>query len=281
MNSNSRKMQNENQAPVFHSALERGNSNAPFIIACVVVAVAALLLTTATAALKLHFQKQSVAIARQLALIPADLGPWKQVTKDEPLEADMEQTLGTRQYIFRWYVDTRMVPQSAIDEFADASADRQQGMVRMLADQQQGCAVQLAVTYYTGLIDTVAHIPDRCYIADGYEPSSYDIVNWSTGHSRSTEARYIHFEDQTGRRAAEPMNVAYFFRVNDAYTSSPLQVRWKLQDLRQKYGFYAKVELMTVMKDHAKSAAVMTDFLTYAMPEIEKSWPDWQKVNAK
>jgi hypothetical protein len=258
----------------------RASSNTPFIISCLVIALAAITLTTATAALKLHFRKQSVAIARQLSQIPSELGPWKQVTKDEPLEADMEQTLGTRQYIFRWYVDTRKVPQSVLDQFPDASSMRQQGMVKMLSDQDPGCAVQLAVTYYTGLVDTVAHIPDRCYIADGFQPSAYDEANWNTGPGRTTQARFIHFEDQTGR-GVDSVNVAYFFRVNDIYTDDSLQVRWKLQDLRQKYGFYAKVELRTDMKDHAKSASVMTDFLTYAMPEIEKSWPDWNKVNAK
>lgn len=258
----------------------RGAANAPFVVSCIVIGVAALLLTTATASLKLHFQKQPVPIARELSAIPADLGPWKQVTKDEPLESDVEATLGTKQYIFRWYVDTRVVPQSVLDKFKDQPSDYQQAMVRELADQAPGAAVQLAVTYYTGMVDTVAHIPDRCYVADGYEPSEYQVVNWATGANRTTEARYIHFEDQTGRRT-EPMNVAYFFRVNDIYTSDPLQVRMELQNLRQKYGFYAKVELMTMMKDHDKSARVMTDFLTNAMPEIEKSWPDWKKVNAR
>jgi hypothetical protein len=283
-------MQNESQSfglyssfCIHHSAFgirRRGQNHAPFIIACVVIALAAITLTTATATLKLHFQKQSVPIARPLTMIDSHLGPWVQVSKDEPLEADIEQTLGTKQYIFRWYVDSRQVPQDVIDKFTDMDANRQQGMARELAVEKPGSAVQLAVTYYTGMVDTVAHIPDRCYVADGYEPSAYDTVNWVTGPGRNTEARYIHFEDQTGQRASQPMNVAYFFRVNDIYTSSPLDVRWTLQDLKQKYGFYAKVELMTIMGDHAKSASVMTDFLTYAMPEIEKSWPDWTKVNA-
>ena len=36
--------------------------------------------------------------------------------------------------------------------------------------------VNLGLTYYTGLVDTVAHIPDRCYIADGYEArTKYDV----------------------------------------------------------------------------------------------------------
>ena len=28
----------------------------------------------------------------------------------------------------------------------------------------------MSVTYYTGMVDTVAHVPERCVTADGYEP---------------------------------------------------------------------------------------------------------------
>ena len=45
--------------------------------------------------------------------------------------------------------------------------------------------VNFAVTYYTGLVDTVAHIPDRCYVADGFEPTSYTKENWPCFAGRS------------------------------------------------------------------------------------------------
>ena len=64
--------------------------------------------------------------------------------------------------------------------------------------------------YYTGMVDTVAHIPDRCYIADGYVPSSYSTENWKTGKPGGTEVRFINFEDQTGEGKV-PRCVAYFF----------------------------------------------------------------------
>lgn len=271
----------EKTAFFVRDSLRCASATAPFIVACCVVGISALLLTSATAGLKLHFKKQAVPIARPLKEIPERLGPWVQVTKDEPLEADLEQALGTHQYIFRWYADSRKIPQEQLDEFANRSSQVQQGMVAEMSAAQPAAFVQLAVTYYTGLVDTVAHIPDRCYVADGYVPSEYEKVRWVTGPGRITEARYIHFEDQATGTSKEPVNVAYFFRVNDSYESDPLQVRWQLEDLREKYGFYAKIELRTDMPDHAKSAGVMTDFLTYAMPEIEKSWPDWKKINAK
>ena len=32
------------------------------------------------------------------------------------------------------------------------------------------------------LVDTVAHVPDRCVTADGYEPKSYEIKKWPIAH---------------------------------------------------------------------------------------------------
>ncbi len=40
--------------------------------------------------------------------------------------------------------------------------------------------INIGVTYYTGMVDTVARIPERCYIADGFEPTSYKVVTWSS-----------------------------------------------------------------------------------------------------
>jgi hypothetical protein len=142
--------------------------------------------------------------------------------------------------------------------------------------------VNMGLTYYTGLVDTVAHIPDRCYIADGYEPSSYDKPTWdltTPGSSKPAlvDVRFISFEDQTGRNA-EPKCVAYVFHVDGYYESDPLAVRARLQSLTQRYGYYAKVELMTLGDDTQVASDTMRSFLTAARPEIEACLPDWQKV---
>jgi hypothetical protein len=140
--------------------------------------------------------------------------------------------------------------------------------------------VNMGLTYYTGLVDTVAHIPDRCYIADGYEPSSYDQPVWNMSPADSTnptnvQVRFISFEDQTGRNS-EPKCVAYFFHVDGAYESDPLAVRQQLQSLTKRYGYYAKVELMTLGDDTQASADTMRDFMVAARPQIEACLPDWQ-----
>jgi hypothetical protein len=147
--------------------------------------------------------------------------------------------------------------------------------------------LSLAVTYYTGKVDTVAHIPERCYVADGYQyTDTPETVQWNLGPNRlgkspadpqSIGIRFLNFEDQTGAKRITK-RVAYFFFANGQYESDNLRVRQTLGDLRSKHAFYAKVELMSIIPDHDQCAVVMTDFLTSALPEIEKCLPDWNSV---
>jgi uncharacterized protein DUF3485 len=225
-------------------------------------------------------------LRRDLKTIPPKLGHWVQVSKDEPLEPDMEHVLAATHYIFRDYVDDRLVSPAEINAFNDKSYRERKIMVAQLQQERPNAVLNAAVTYYTGLVDTVAHIPDRCYIADGFVPSDYKILSWSAFNgrpgraARNEDVRYINFEDQVASRQSAPRNVAYFFHANGTYTADPIGVRVQLQDLRQRYGYYAKIELMTVMRNADESAKMMNDFLTSALPQIEQCLPDWKQVTA-
>ncbi len=145
-----------------------------------------------------------------------------------------------------------------------------------------GDVIHLGLTYYTGLVDTVAHIPDRCYIADGYEPSSYTVPTWKLGPDASGKyfplpVRFISFQDSTGNNRVSKC-VAYVFHTNGHYESDPLGVRQTLEDLTERYGYYAKIEMMTVGEDTEVASAAMTEFLTAARPQIEACLPDWNKL---
>ena len=263
-----------------------------FMAAVVVLAVAAVGLNASVGYMKLHFKKQPVPMARPLASIPADLGLWQQVSQDEALDPEIEHALGTDQYIFRDYMDARVVGKETIaavrrlnESILDAKTpedvkrlkdERAQLIGRTRLSHPTG-VINLAVTYYTGLVDTVAHVPDRCYVADGYEPKTWQELNWNIDEERPVEVRLISFEDGTGR-SASTRSVAYFFHVNGNFTSSPNAVRLALQNLFERHGYYAKVEVMTLIKDPAASARVMQDFLSNVMPEVRKSLPDWEAV---
>ncbi|HEX8521137.1 MAG TPA: exosortase-associated EpsI family protein [Tepidisphaeraceae bacterium] len=294
--------------PALAGAMRRVFSKPQFMAAFILLVIAALGLNFAVDFMKLHFKKEPVPLARKLTLIGDKLGPWVQVNPDKAIDKEIEDVLGTNQYIFREYVDERIAGGDVRQRFArlleqeDRATDpaertkfqnQREEMLSQIRGKNPEAVVNLAVTYYTGMVDTVAHVPDRCYVADGYEPRPGEdvYVKWPIGHelpdgakpkvdgkaSDQLEVHYINFEDQTGTRKVT-RSVAYFFHANGEFVSSPLGVRRKLQNLFERHGYYAKVEVMTLVSDADKSARVMTDFLTEALPDIYRSMPDWQKV---
>lgn len=257
-----------------------------FIIAATILAVAAIGLNTAVSALQLRFRKEAVPLAKYgklLDTIPVRVGDWVQVSKDEPLDKEIQDALATDQYIFRDYVNSTVVKD--LSEFDGKSSKERKMLLGRLQAEHPEAVVNVAVTYYTGLVDTVAHIPERCYIADGYQPSRQpEVMTVDTGQKHLGEPatgpialRFINFEDQTaaGRVTRQ---VAYCFFTNGHYESDPLGVRTTLQNLRYKHGFYSKIELMTVLKDRERAQKTMAAFLTAALPEIERCMPDWNSV---
>jgi len=266
----------------FSAALRRALRQPAFLTVAIILGLAAVSLNGATEFLQLHFKKQPVPLRRKLTEIPQRLGPWVQVTQDTAISHEIEETLQTKEYIYRFYVDSRRVPQDVLDEFRDKDVETQRRMISVIQAKDPHAVVNAAVTYYTGMVDTVAHIPDRCYVADGYQPTHYDLKRWDAFNGRKGDglARYIAFEDQTPERRSVAKNVAYFFHSNGQYVCDPLGVRKNLQNLFETHGYYAKVELLMITPDREEAAGRMNDFLTHALPEVEKCLPDWAAVKA-
>jgi hypothetical protein len=216
-----------------------------------------------------------------------------QVSPDQALDKEMQDVLGTDKYIFRNYVDERLTHPGIADQFKDKTDKERDKLLAQIRRENPRAVVSLSVTYYTGMVDTVAHVPDRCVTADGYEPTSYETPRWPIGAQLppaakvdgkdDIEVRFINFEDQTGTSNV-PRNIAYFFHSNGKFISSPLGVRQELANLFEKRGYYAKIECMTTIeepnKESHESAKVLTDFLSAALPEIYRCMPDWNQQPA-
>jgi len=267
------------------TALRRGLSQPQFLAAFIVLFVAALSLNGATQYLRLYFKKEPVPLAKALDEIPPLLGPWVQVSQDPPMDPEMLDILGTKQYVFRDYVDSRLVDAPTIAEFKTKTDREQAALLSRIQLEHPAAVVRAAVTYYTGMVDTVAHIPDRCYVADGFEPRSKEFPTWTVADRNHKPVKVtvssIHFEDSVPGRGSVTRNVAYFFHCNGGYEYDAISgVRIRLQNLAERHAYYAKIEVMTSMDDHQKSDQVIADFLTNALPEIEACLPDWQQVKA-
>ena len=293
-------------APDQPSPWKAAFSHRAFLAAVGVLALAAVGLNAATEALQVYFKKQPVALRQRLdddkAGLPATLGNWVQVDEQNSLAPDVQHSLGTKEFVFRTYVDTAKLPPDAMaflkPLLADpAKAAERRAAVAKIEEVAPEAVIALNVTYYTGMVDTVAHIPERCMVADGFEPKNPQTVamtagTYDDGKPREIPVQFFTFEDQTGRGRMN-RHVAYFFHCNGGYEPNPVGVRVKLQNLFERHGYYAKVELMA--DEHARTTAgpaaeakraesakkvqaAMEDLLTAALPEVERCLPDWQAV---
>ena len=253
------------------------------------LAISAVGLNAAVGIMRVQFQKLPVPLAASIESVPGQLGPWTQVSLDRRIDHATEETLGTQEYVFRTYVDRTKVKPEMLAKFKDLSEAERERLSRQVQAEHPDAVVRFALTYYTGSVDTVPHIPERCYTASGLDPIGAKEVVWPIFPSRPAgqrdmRVRSIQFEQQATAGGVaigstpEPKNVAYFFQVNGGYASDPISgVRLKLQDLTVRHGYFAKIELATTGRDRAVAATAMTDFLVHAMPAIEAVLPDWSK----
>ena len=264
----------------------------PFIVAGSILLLALVALQSVLGALQLHTIKKAVPLREQLFLIPYEIGPYRNVKELEepPLPKEVEAELGTDKYIGRTYWDSR----------------------RKKTDT--GSMVRLFVSYYTGTPDTVPHVPERCMVAGGakglgiyyreMDLSSaryYHITEGDDDHrqlmARTEQGHKVRMPtnevtvrafDSLMFSADSPSTVMYFFAANGRYIADPKGVRILVFDLRDKYAYWCKIELVAghlaagagFVGEGPEDDAVATAerFLTYALPEIMACLPDWVEV---
>lgn len=89
--------------------------------------------------------KQPVPLRHSFSDLPRQVGPWQRIGADAELSAEVEESLGTDLYLSRDYA---------------RHGHPEEGILRF------------HIAYYTGMIDAVPHIPERCYVGSGYAKSA-------------------------------------------------------------------------------------------------------------
>ena len=206
----------------------------------------------AMSALDVYLRKEPVAMRADFGSIPTVLGRWKKVGEDQQMDAAMVESLGTDKYLTRNY---------ALD-----------------GDPSKG-SMLLHLAYYTGMIDTVPHIPERCWGAGGLvqrgEPTLLPLelpmlaavragapVNAATGkpypiaelvdpvtHASEDVALPIGdftmtlttFQDPKAPRFEQLGG--YLFVANGRCTPSTLAVRQLAFDLSDRSAYFCKLQL--------------------------------------
>ena len=254
-------------------------------VVCAVLLCAAIGLNASVAALKWSFRKEPVPLRAPVSAISAGLGPWVQLNVDTKLSAEMEQTLGTQEYIQRVYVDTRLADPAVLArwEAADVKTDELREELYQSAVSRDPLAVmRLHVAYYTGAVDTVPHIPERCMLAGGFDPVGRTLADLALQGGAPLRVSFVQFQERAGHAHPMTFSVGYLFHVNGDWEHDAVTgVRKRLQNLSERHAYFAKVELMTQgpQTPAAQAQRAMGDFLTHAAPEIERILPDWSALS--
>lgn len=97
----------------------------------------------------LHMQKIPIYPEnnRQVSAIPTETENWIRIGADHISSSEIVETLGTENYVSRDY------------------------MLKSSQDSKQPVRVELHAAYYTGMIDTVPHVPERCFVGGGLQQS--------------------------------------------------------------------------------------------------------------
>jgi hypothetical protein len=247
----------------------------------------------AAQAARAYFAKEPVELRLPLTRISKQLGPWQATGQDVPLTAELEESLGTSFYLDRTYERKGAGSPPAV--------------------------VYVHVPYYTGLIDAVPHVPDRCLQAGGWVVTSLpdnidlpiDRSGWrpdpqrrnldtgepypvlTFGHHVTGQAQTVRmpiggFKLRTTefRDAAKPdvrIFAGYFFIANGRVTPTPEGVRAFAFNLNTRYAYYAKIQFtMYVSEQTTKEefAEVVADLASELLPELMLCLPDWSEVES-
>ncbi|MGD9689190.1 MAG: exosortase/archaeosortase family protein [Phycisphaerales bacterium] len=274
---------------------------APSVLVCMgVLSATALALPITIKSLGVHLRKLPIYAEgdRQLRTIPNETESWKQLGQDLVESSEAVAELGTQNYLTRQY---------APKVGSRADAERPRG--------GSGGIIQLHVAYYTGMIDAIPHVPERCMVAGGWIineggtrtiPLTLDRSSWSphedpaaAGEGYQQAKRSNYFSAAPGQRVTLPLDVenlamritqfsdpsgqqkyfaGYFFIANGGVAASAEEVRVKAFDYRNDYAFYCKVQMSGSFESAEDLAARASSLMSELLPEIMSCVPDWRKV---
>jgi len=262
-----------------------------FIIVGLLLAGTWVGFTFAVQALNIYLQKYPVEMRSPFANIARTLDPWQAVGDDRVMDPAIVLELGTDKYLDRNYA-RHGVPAEGV--------------------------ISVHLAYYTGMIDAVPHVPDRCFVAAGFEklaePSNLalplDVSKWRDDtelRNHSTGLPYplmAHRSDIHGTRMVRmPLGEwflrttefkderspdsriysGYLFIANGRVTPSPERVRLLAFEKSEKYAYYCKVQFTMAGRELTpeRFLAHCAELTGPLLPELMQKLPDWSEVERR
>jgi exosortase len=267
----------------FSGSITRG-----FIIAIVLLSTAAIGLKVGVSSLNVYLHKEPVFPRKDFSVLPNKIDNWEKTGEDIRIDAAGVEALGTNVYLNRVFKHTTLPLPS----------------------------LQLHIAYYTGQVDSVPHVPDRCMGAAGYvpltaEPTNYPLdinkslwdvdpsetldgmpypilkqLNIVTGEQEIIRLPFGDLELRTSEFTHPKLDnfhifAGYFFVANGKTTAYPERIRMLAFDPSAEFAYYCKIQF-TVHGDsnYSKDQFIYTvsEFVSGMLPEIMKCLPDWAEV---
>ncbi|USN99934.1 MAG: exosortase-associated EpsI family protein [Phycisphaeraceae bacterium] len=125
-----------------------------FFVALAVLAISAAGFGRLITAYGFHLRKEPIqpADGRLLVTLPAETENWEQIGVDEVMDPEVMRTLGTENSVSRVYMEKHP------------------------PEGRPPRTVSFHAAYYTGMIDTVPHVPERCFVGGGMQKVSASEV---------------------------------------------------------------------------------------------------------
>lgn len=211
-------------APAADDVPRRGPASLRFYVCVGILLVSAGGMQALARKLGSYFRKEAVPLKKSLQALEWErLAPeYRQhLIQGRPLGEEELQQIGTRDCLSVRLVD----PQRArTDPLRVAN---------------------VLITYHTGQPDMVPHVPDECYLAGGYDPAGRPrtVTVRVPGVGAKDDRIPVRILQFQAREGEDRPTVLYFFHVNGDYMTTRTEVRLRLANLRERYAYYAKIEV--------------------------------------
>lgn len=210
-----------------------------------------------------HLRKEPLALRKSLdTLDPNQMRPYRVTVFPKIEDEAVLEALGTQDYA-QW-------------QLKNAELDSRDSFY----------VGNLFVTYYTGNLDTVPHVPDWCYTGAGGVIESKQEVHITVpgcgreDHDNQLRIRVLTIRLPQSRRSNSSRKiVSYVFSVNGEYASTRTEVRLKQSNWRDRYAYFSKVEVwfdQGADKSFEENLAALEEVYQKVLPILYSDyWPDW------
>ena len=218
-----------------------------FVVTVAVLVGAAILAGPVAWSMNFRQGKAAIPLRKPLGAMDVEkLRPYR-VVERLTLDPVVVEALRTDQYI-HWVVeDDRLLPDDPLRQ------------------------MQLFMTYDTGGVNVVPHVPDECRLGAGYQPArpheNRDVRIATLADAREVPLRVCTFV-KTAVFQRHEQTVVYLFHSNGDFAATREGVRLLFNDPRDRFAYFCKVEMSFPRANREQSVEGAARFLQALLPVL-------------